>query len=62
MKKYTIETWCDGRWQLLIGVPQRFASRAAAEESLRFEAANRRCRLVNGKGTTVLHAGVVREQ
>jgi hypothetical protein len=64
MKKYTIECWntCNGCWQLLLGVPQRFDSRAEAEKRLRFEASTtppRRCRLVNGKGVTVLHAGTV---
>ncbi len=65
MKKYTIEMWCerDQCWKLLIGTPQRFDSRAAAEKQLRFEAGEgqhvRRCRLVNGRGVTVLHAGRV---
>lgn len=62
MKKYTVECWCQGRWQLVLGVTQRFESRADAEKRLRFEASTeppRRCRLVNGRGVTVLHAGVV---
>lgn len=59
-KKYTIEMWLDGRWQLLLGVPQRFDSREAAEKRLQFEAdtpPSRRCRLVNARGVTVLHRG-----
>jgi hypothetical protein len=47
---------------LVLGIPQRFESRAAAEQRLRFEADTtppRRCRLVNGKGMTVLHAGKI---
>ena len=65
MKKYTIEAWnsLNACWQLVLGVPQRFDSRKTAEDRLRFEAATeppRRCRLVNGKGVTVLHAGVNR--
>jgi hypothetical protein len=64
VKKYTIELWCnrDRCWKLMAGVPQRFLTRKHAEERLRFEAdttPRRRCRLVNGKGITVLHAGVV---
>ena len=60
--KYTIECWCGEAhgWRMLLGVPQRWSSRAEAEKALRDEAATdppRRCRLVNGKGTTVLHAG-----
>lgn len=63
MKKYTIECWCAGGacWKLILGVPQRFVSKDEAVERLRFEAGNdRRCRLVNGRGVTVLHAGMVR--
>ena len=60
LKKYTIQCWCAGEWKLMLGTPDRFSSRAQAEERLRFEAGDdRRCRLVNGKGTTVLHAGKV---
>lgn len=60
--KYTIETWCQDSWQLILGAPTRFGSRAEAEERLRYESSTnppRRCRLVNGRGSTVLHAGIV---
>ena len=56
MKTYTIEIWSAGRWQLLIGAPQTFASRAEAQAELRFQAATAlppRLRLVDRTGAVI---------
>lgn len=58
---WRIECWSEyhQQWVRILGVPPEFKSRAEAEKRMRFEADKRRCRLLNGAGKVVLHAGVI---